>query len=64
MTGKKFSTKLWPFRKLQNQDPPIQHLAKENENVSGTAKKLCHYTYHGIHSINIRTVSKLLAPVV
>lgn len=46
-------------RKLQNQDPPNQHLAKENENVSWTAKKLCHHTYHAIHSINIRTESKL-----
>ena len=36
-----------------------QHLAKENENVSWTAKKLCHHTYHAIHSINIRTESKL-----
>ena len=41
-----------------------QHLAKENENVSWTAKKLCHHTYHAIHSINIRIESKLLAPVV
>ena len=47
MTGKKCLYKTLalagPCRKLQNQDPPNQHLAKENENVSWTAKKLCHH---------------------